>query len=351
MVEVSKKATKPQIAWIDNARIIACFFAVFLHTSATVINLSAIGSVDWWMGNLMNSLSRWSMPVFVMISGALLLDPSRNEPITVFYKKRASRILLPLVAWTLFYLAFQYFGKLATTGEQTPVLNMVGSVVYGLPYYHLWYLYMIIGLYLFAPFLARIIKNSSQKEQLILCGAFFGFSMLGNAFITYSISAQIPAFFTFIYYLPYFFAGYIISKIDYQPPAWALWTIFAVSGILNGICYYLTLGPDGASNGYFFNTLCITIVPMSISSIFLIRKIKIPCLSRNLGSKLALFGLGIYLIHPFFLDIFKYLGVTPLVFIPVLAAPILATLVFAVSLGVIALVSKVPWLNKAIGIR
>jgi surface polysaccharide O-acyltransferase-like enzyme len=228
---------------------------------------------------------------------------------------------------------------------------MVGSVVYGLPYYHLWYLYMVVGLYLFVPFLAKIIRHSNQKELLILCGVLFAFSMLGNAFINYSVATKIPAVFTFIYYLPYFLAGYVISKIDYQPPAWALWVTFAVSGVLNSICYYLTLGPDRASNEYFFNTLCITIVPMSISMMFLIRKIRIPGLSQALGSKIAFFSLGIYLIHPFFLDILNYIGVTALVFTPVLAVPILASLTFVISLGVVAVAAKIPWLNKAIGVR
>ncbi len=351
IADLKVKVAKSQIVWIDNARIISCFFAVFLHTSAGVVSgIADTGSSEWWMGTILNSFARWSMPIFIMISGALLLDPTKNEPIGLFYKKRISRIFIPLIAWTLFYLFFQYFGKLAISGEHTPILHLVGSVMYGLPYYHLWYLYMVVGLYLFVPFLGRIVRNSSYNELLVLCAALFVFSMLGNAFVSYFVSSHIPAFFTFIYYLPYFLAGYLIVRTKYEPPAWLLWITFIVFGLLNGLCYYLTLGANGSSNGYFFNTLCITIVPMSISMMFLLKRSNMSFVTPAAGSKIALLSLGIYLVHPFFLDTLNYFGISGRLFLPVISIPLLALVAFALSLSASFMLSKIPWLKKTIGL-
>ncbi|EMH1199379.1 acyltransferase family protein [Serratia marcescens] len=72
--------------WLNNARIIAILAVVLLHVSSRVITWSELGSNDWWYANLYDSLVRWCVPVFVMISGALLLAPEKAEPLGVFYK-------------------------------------------------------------------------------------------------------------------------------------------------------------------------------------------------------------------------------------------------------------------------
>ena len=225
--------------------------------------------MDWEYARL---FFRWSMPLFVMISGVLLFDSTNNEPITLFYKKRASRILVPLIFWTVFYLLFTYFGRLVAHGEKTSLRTLFGSVLYGIPYYHLWYLYMIIGFYFFAPYFLKIIRQSSYNELLILCAGLFAFSIGGNLFITYLISGQVPAVFTFIYYLPYFLAGYLISKTKIDPPLWLLRGIFIISGLINSFGYYVSFNPHRADFDYFSNALNIAVVPMSLSIMFLMKK-------------------------------------------------------------------------------
>ena len=67
------------MVWLDNSRIIAILAVVFLHVSAGVVTESVIGTESWWVGNLYDSLVRWCVPVFVMISGAVLLDHSKKK--------------------------------------------------------------------------------------------------------------------------------------------------------------------------------------------------------------------------------------------------------------------------------
>ena len=80
--------------WLDNSRIIAIFSVVFLHTAASVVLGNSIGTEYWWIANLYDSFVRWCVPVLVMISGALLLDPVKKEDLSTFYRKRFSKILV-----------------------------------------------------------------------------------------------------------------------------------------------------------------------------------------------------------------------------------------------------------------
>ena len=78
------------MVWLDNARIVAIFAVVLLHAAAGIVNGTVIGSEYWWFGNICDSSVRWCVPVLVMISGALLLDPNKDEDTLTLYKKRAS---------------------------------------------------------------------------------------------------------------------------------------------------------------------------------------------------------------------------------------------------------------------
>ncbi|GAB7265469.1 hypothetical protein DZS_24340 [Dickeya ananatis] len=92
--------------WLYIARIVSTFAVIVLHISAYTVSLAELGSLSWWAGNIYDSLTRWCVPVFVMISGALLLSPDKNESLSFFYKKRMSRIFLSigfLVRFFLFY--------------------------------------------------------------------------------------------------------------------------------------------------------------------------------------------------------------------------------------------------------
>jgi surface polysaccharide O-acyltransferase-like enzyme len=92
---------------LDLLRVLAAFAVVWLHVSAGVVATKPdVYSEIWWIGNFADSFSRWSVPIFVMVSGALLLSKSSELAPLDFYQKRASRLLAPITFWTLFYVAF-----------------------------------------------------------------------------------------------------------------------------------------------------------------------------------------------------------------------------------------------------
>ena len=109
---------------------------------------------DWWVANILNAFSRFSVPMFVMISGCVLLG--RNYETQNFYIKRGIRLLPALLFWSLFYIAFDY---VFNDKELSSILwkLKIGIFISGKAYFHLWYLSMLICLMLFAPFINNYI--------------------------------------------------------------------------------------------------------------------------------------------------------------------------------------------------
>ncbi len=341
-----------QVLWINNARISAAFIVIFLHVSAgVVLGIQNTNSPYWWIGDIFDSFSKWCIPVFVMISGMLLLDTAKDEPILVFYKRRLSRILIPLIFWTIFFLIFKYFMSMIVDGKAISIGKLGVSVLAGDPFYHLWYLYMIVGLYLFTPFFRRIVKHSSNNELLFLCIALFTFSILGTIFMFYYTPHIWPATLKFVFYLPYFLAGYLIYKTEFNPPTWIIYIIFIIAVILNSLGYHNSMMTDGSNNGYFDDYLSITIVPMSISIIFLLKRFQTPIIDSGISSKLALLSFGIYLIHPAIISILALFRIEAQSYNPLLSIPLITILVFVLSLIASLIISKIPVFNRIIGLH
>lgn len=338
--------------WAHNARVLATFAVVVLHVSVSVIaGVENTNSFDWWIGNIYDSSFRWGVPVFVMLSGLLLLDPSKEEPIIIFYKKRTSKILIPIIFWTLCFSALSWFGIVAIGVEPHSIFTLIKRTLAGVPYYHLWYLYMILGLYLFTPYLRKIIRESTYKKLLFLCILLFALSLAKTAVDSYQSVDQISAIFSFVYYLPYFLAGYLIHKTKIKPNIWILLTLFALSFIATAIGFYFSVTNDGlyvGGNMYFHKNLSITIVIMSISLMFLLKRLSRPIISASISRKLALLSLGVYIIHPIFMERLRIIGIQAESYSPVFSIPIITIVVFFLSLLAATIISKIPMIKKII---
>ena len=90
----------------DAIRIIGTFAVVIGHVADLRLFSDHVLDGEWWICNLWDSLTRWAVPVYIMLSGALLLDPGRAEAPRDFYRKRLGRIGVPLVFWTAAFMWF-----------------------------------------------------------------------------------------------------------------------------------------------------------------------------------------------------------------------------------------------------
>ncbi|UCD51991.1 MAG: acyltransferase family protein [Phycisphaerales bacterium] len=198
------------IQYINRLRILAIYLVVTAHVAIWLAMEAEPFTFDWWVGAWLFYLGHASIPIFVMISGALLLDDSRHESIRQFYQRRLLRVGVPLTFWTGVYLAARVF----IDGEHLSVARAIRLILAGDPYYHLWFLYMIFGLYLVTPALRVFVRCADQAQRLsvIVVGL-----ILANAYFQTDVllwDDQRSIFTMFLPYIPYYLCGYELHRID-----------------------------------------------------------------------------------------------------------------------------------------
>jgi len=313
-----------------------------------VIIGSDVGTDYWWIGNLYDSFSRWSVPVFVMLSGALLLTSKENEKFTLFYRKRFSKILIPIIFWSLFFLLWDGF-KEALKGNTPTLSDLLSQLLEGRPYYHMWFMYMIIMLYLFTPFFRQIIKQSNNNQVKFLIVVSFLLTIKHVIEIKFFAENSQGSLSSFLLYIPYFFLGYLIRIDKRSFSKKYLGIVFVISSLLTASgFYYLSTIRDVNAGLYFYEYTSITVIPMAISAMYLLKSCNMPIGNAVLTQKLSLLTLGIYLIHPIVIDIIRYFKMGPMNFNPIISIPIFALVVFLFSIAISWLISKIPYLKRII---
>lgn len=167
---------------IDTLRTLATLLVILLHVSAEYVvtgkdNLTF--DTSFWIGNIVDSFSRICVPLFVLISGMFLVG--RSETLKQSYQKRASRILIPLIFWTTIYILY----RVSLSFFKNTIINieeLLISIISGKPFYHMWYLFMIIGLYLITPILNNSISNISRNLLWKVAILFLLFGVLNTSY-------------------------------------------------------------------------------------------------------------------------------------------------------------------------
>ncbi len=339
-----------QILWADNLKVVASFAVIVLHVSSQFI--SGIenthedhATFNWWTGIFYDRLSRWCVPVFIMISGFFLLN--KQEDNYVFFKKRMQKILIPLVFWTCF---FSFWFMLQGLYNGLYILDIIKSTIIlwvkGQPYYHLWFLLMLPFLYISTPFLRCLLRNMQQKELFFL--VFFCFSLASLSTLMQTLLPLLRfetgyTFFTntFLSYLGYYFLGGYIQKFSIKGNT-QLWLLIFLISIVCSI-----LGSFFIGQKYFLQSLSISNVGLSISVFFLFKN----TLNKQLKwDNIAKFSFAIYLIHPLFLDIIKEFITKDILkyMSPAFYIPLTSLTVFSLSYALALLINKNKYLSKVI---
>lgn len=156
-----------------------------------------------------NSVSRFAVPCFIMLSGAFILERPENGEYQSFYKKSFSKIGIHTLAFTGLYTAYRIVCCLLQK-ELDELLTIVKDVVKGSPMYHMWYLYMLIGLYLLAPVCVRF-KNSISEciFERVAIGFLFAATLSRWTTENVRMSWNIGQSFE---YLGYFMTGYVLRR-------------------------------------------------------------------------------------------------------------------------------------------
>lgn len=146
---------------LDTARVIAAFAVVFCHAALQYFAQS-FPSAEWEARNVLVWLSHWPVPVFVMISGALFLDPLRQVPLRRLFGHNVLRLASAYVVWSLVYGTYDLWlaGGSPSAGWLAATL-LTGPV-------HLWFLKMLVGLYVAIPVLRAVVRDERAERCFLI---------------------------------------------------------------------------------------------------------------------------------------------------------------------------------------
>lgn len=161
-----------RIYYLDVLRTIACMLVVMLHCAAKYM-VCAPGSANFFTGNLLDSLSRVCVPLFVMISGALALDEERQFTFAVT-KRRVLKLAVFFIFWSAVYCLVYRVLTPVLEGGKPGLGEAAAAFIKG--HVHLWFVYMIIGLYLITPLLRLWVRDENKRavNYFLLLALVFG---------------------------------------------------------------------------------------------------------------------------------------------------------------------------------
>lgn len=168
---------KHNIVWIDYLRVIACFLVVLAHSVDPFVSRFDSNYSDFISGAFWGSFLRPCVPLFVMISGVLLLPV--KEEMSLFYRKRIPRVVVPLFVWSVILPIAYYIYFSMGIATQSPCIDTNGhtfsatvgkivSFIFNFNYttIPLWYLYMLVGIYLILPIVSAWLVQAPKRDIL-----------------------------------------------------------------------------------------------------------------------------------------------------------------------------------------
>lgn len=191
---------------IQTLRAIAAIMVITAHVAADFVtaNINEI-NMAFSIANFYDAFSRISLPIFILISGGFILNNYRNSDYKLFYKKNINTIIVTTLIWSLIYVLYKV--AIGYLRGNIDIGTYLMDWAKGEPYYHLWYLYMMIGMYLVTPFLIKLLNKINIKSKVALATVFLciGFFM--------SISKNnIPWIFKFLEFIGCYISGGLIKN-------------------------------------------------------------------------------------------------------------------------------------------
>src|ERR1035437_9251813 len=149
------------IQYLDTLRALAILGVIIIHISSPLVNMTYGKNMPfWWIGNVVDSAVRFAVPLFLMLSGATLLG--KEYKLSEFYKKRFLRVLVPFLFWIMVYWVYRWI--ILSSKTQPHDFNSILKWATGLflkegVSKHFWYIYMIVFIYLFVPFMGKGLRK------------------------------------------------------------------------------------------------------------------------------------------------------------------------------------------------
>jgi len=319
-----------------------------------------VNGIQWQVFNIYDSLVRWGVPIFVMISGALFLN--RDVPIKNIYSKYVLRMVIAFVSWSLFYAilttdTFQH-------GLIYSLKSHIGTLVTG--HYHMWFVLMIIGLYMCIPFMKKIVSDETVMKYFLKLSFIFAFlipwvlkivndfvgsnnSMIQKMVTTIDSNLMNMGMSMVLGYTFYFILGYYLDRIEIKKDVRVMIYVAGILGFIFTVVADagLSIKTQVANSNYYGNfEVNVLLEVIAVHTFFKYHTFQNEKVNQ-LMVVLSKFGFGAYLIHTFIIEsMAAILHFDTLSMNAWISVPLISIIVFGVSMGVSAVLNHIPVIKK-----
>lgn len=338
----------------DLLKIISAFTVVFLHTTCNIYNQF---SPEWNKQLVINTLTTFAVPCFMLISGAFLLN-KEEENIGVFYKKRLPKIIIPTLFWSIIFILF----RAMILGEELSIKAALFEMIYKEQYWHLWFMYPLITLYIISPILQMLYKRTNDREKIYIISVVFVLPGLILTVVT-TMMKWIPMsqLFWGFPWLGYFFLGAVLTAIPVSKYIEKRkWIIVGLIGsyYLLFVCTYVISQVAKQPRKDFFGGDKLPVMLFAISVFCLMysyegRLQKISQKMKKIIATVASVSMGIYFVHPLVMHFVGNIKILGIEFTnnqgSIVSMFLGAVVYFIVSFVICYIASKIPVLKKLVG--
>lgn len=367
---------KERIVYLDVLRVLACFMVILMHAGdpflwdATTHTFGA--ECSFYI-----ALLRPCVPLFIIMSSILLL-PLKTDT-TTFFKRRVIRVIVPFILWSVIYVFLPSPDKIVFGGPENAFasseMNVYAYNLMMIPIsftgtnVHFWFIYTIIGLYLFMPIISPWIKQTSQKGLLTFLMVwtitlFFPYIRLWFPQLQGECDwNDFGMLYYFSGYLGYIVLGYFLHKYNTlstlkSAPVGLLLFVVGLTLTYKGFLWdeqrFLTkLSSSGIEDWKLLElsigNLTINVVLMTTGLFLFFQKLSVSGFLKKVITELSVFSYAIFLVH-YILNLWVCHTLADIMNLnPGIEQFIIAVIVFVASYIIVKLISFVPKSKYLIG--
>ena len=331
---------------LDLLRIIAILSVVMVHCSANFVYSNNV--YEFAVGNFFDSISRFGVPIFAMVSGALMINKKAKDVLL-----SAKNILILTFIWSSIYAVLSCVVNPLIAGKGFDFYNFVWALVLG--NYHMWYLYMLVGLYIITPFLSKFVNKGNKRLILfyilislstsfikpilvVLSGYSQSFTLLSDLIDKFNLGF-------FSGYISYYLIGWYIVNIGFDKTL--IRRIIYLLGVVSlTIVMLVTYITKDYENMYSNENIFVFLYSAAIFLFIYRLNIDFGEKSKKIIVWLSKLSFGVYIVHPIIQSLVEYIfkGFK----MPILYLIISVITIYIVTLIICFLISKTPLLKRLI---
>ncbi len=342
-------------AYLDVLRVIACVLVVGVHVSALCLEEIDVTGVNFKVMNGFDCFSIYGVPLFVMISGSLLLAKERTDSMKYFYFRKAGKLFFLYFFWLLFYNTCNFIRDGKVWSLEGVKQDIVLESLLGRGIYHLWFLPMMISLYLITPFIKPFMED--KIKCIVFCGFYFVIAILLPTMLKFefpyktivgSLYERFPKV-MFIGYIGYYIWGHVLHEFLPKLSGKLLAGVVAL-GLIAFVTEVYVCNLYSEKTGELSIILNDTMAVNAFTACSAIYILGKHCKVKESRMLHSLSGLtfGVYLLHPFVLDLLNQAGINTLFAPAAVAVPVMVLLVSVLTGILVFVLQKIPGLRQLV---